>query len=198
MADTNKTAICNYAITFIGGRAITSIDQAQDEAELCKRFYDMARQAVLRDHLWNFATKSVALAAVTDTDFVGWDYAYSYPSDALYIQEIYNSANKNQKIEFEVRTNTAKNKKYIMSNESAPYIIYVADVDEELLFDPMFIEAFSYRLAAVITVPLNGQIQLAQLMEQKYAQTIAKAKAGDSNERYKLPTSENSLLSARN
>jgi len=197
MSDTNKTAICNYAITFIGGRKITSIDQTQKEAELCKLYYDMARQAVLRDHLWNFATKSVALAEVADTDFVGWDRAFSYPSDALYVQEIYNSANKNKKIEFEVRTNVLKNKKYIMANEATPYIVYVADVDEELLFDAKFIEAFAYRLAEMITVPLNGQLPLAQLMGQKYGMAIAKAKAGDSNEGYKLPTADNSLLSSR-
>jgi hypothetical protein len=193
-----KTDICNYAITFIGGRPISSIDQDQQEAILCKRFYNMARMAVLRDHKWSFAKKSVALAVTTDTDFVGWDYAFMYPTDALYIEGIYNSASPNTNIEFEIRTNTAKNKKYIMSNEEYPYITYTANVDEEALFDSLFIEAFAYKLAAVITVPLNGNLQIVQLVEQKYAMSMAKAKASDSNEKYKSPTLDNSLLGARN
>jgi hypothetical protein len=190
--------ICNYALDFIGKREIASLSENQREAELCNRYYDMIRKSVLRDHKWNFAVKSVALAAVTDTDFVGWDYAFSYPTDALYATKIYNSASDFEKIEYEIRTNSDKTKKYIMCDEESPTLIYVADVDQENLFDALFIEAFAYKLAATLVIPLKGEMALQQMMMQNYSLAITKAKAEDSNERYKKPSTDNSLLAARN
>jgi len=156
----------------------------------------MSRQAVLRDHQWGFATRSVTLAAVTATDYVGWDYAYTYPIDALYASRLYNSASDDE-INYTIEANEGLNKKYILTNEPNAVLIYVADAKEENLFDSLFVEALSFRIASAIIVPLKGDMALLQTMNQAYGMAIAKAKASDSNEGFKEPNTDSSLLSSR-
>ena len=204
---TTSTRICNYALEYIGRRTIASLTESSREAKVCNTFYDMARQSVLRDHKWGFATRSITLAAVTATDYVGWDYAYTYPTDALYADKIYTGSSTSTTtvglsqvtghIPFTIESNEAKNKKYVLTNQEEAVLIYTADATEENLFDSLFIEALSYKIAATIIIPLKAELSLQQSMNQLYGMAIAKAKASDSNERYEAPTDDNSILNAR-
>ena len=192
-----KTDIANYALEYIGRKTIANIDtETGREASVCKRFYDLARQAVLRDHKWGFATRSITLASVAIDDFVGWEYAYQYPVDALYASEIYNAADSDP-IAYTIESNHDLDGKFILTDQEDAILTYVADTDETHLFDSQFVEALSYKLAAMITVPLKGENQLQQNMAQNYGMAIAKAKASDSNERHVVPNDDSSLLNSR-
>jgi len=193
-----KTEICNYALEYIGRKTIANIDAVPGtrETNVCKRFYDLARQGVLRDHKWGFATRSITLASVDTADFVGWDYAYQYPVDALYASEIYNSA-ESDPIAYTIESNHDLDGKFILTDQDDAILIYVADTDETHLFDSQFVEALSFKLAAMITVPLKGENQLQQTMAQNYGMAITKAKASDSNERHAEPNTDSSLLNSR-
>ena len=75
--------ICNLALAHIGDDAtVSSIDppEGSAQAEHCKRFYAIARDTMLQMHNWNFASKRISLAQVTNP-ITEWLYAYAAPSD---------------------------------------------------------------------------------------------------------------------
>jgi hypothetical protein len=90
----SEVTICNLALSHLGDTAeVTSIKppDASVQAQLCARFYPMARNALLEMANWGFATRRVTLAEVAnptldpdDSCSRGtWRFAYGLPADAV-------------------------------------------------------------------------------------------------------------------
>lgn len=87
----SEVTICNLALSHLGDTAnVQSIapPDSSVQAQLCSRFYYVARNALLEMANWGFATRRVTLAQVTnptlDSNGDGpWQYAYAVPSDML-------------------------------------------------------------------------------------------------------------------
>ena len=56
-----ETSICNAALNLLGSSNITSIDDDNTKARLCKSNYDELRQAVLEEGNWSFAMRRYKL-----------------------------------------------------------------------------------------------------------------------------------------
>ena len=77
--------ICNLALSFIGDDAnVSSISppEGSRQAEHCARFFPIARDGLLQMQRWNFASKRVALAALTNVHDQ-WQYTYAVPADLM-------------------------------------------------------------------------------------------------------------------
>jgi hypothetical protein len=73
--------ICNLALGTIGNAAtVASFEEGSAEADYCRRFYPIVRDELMEKHDWNFATRRVALAQVTNPSST-WMYAYAAPSN---------------------------------------------------------------------------------------------------------------------
>ena len=81
--------ICNLALSKAGiTDSIMNLDTEQSETALwCKANFAPARDAVLRDFPWNFATKNVVLSAL-DFDHPDGKKVYLYPSDCLNVLDV--------------------------------------------------------------------------------------------------------------
>jgi len=208
--------ICNLAISHGGaGHTIQALTESSVEARQCNLLYDKARRATLRSHPWNFATKRVTLALLTDT-YTGWTYAYSYPTDCLNVIEILNPlaaiysdysltatdrvrnryATRN-KVEYKVISNDDKNARVVLCNLEDAEMEYTADITDVNMFDPLFVEALAWRLAADLSMPLRGDLQQFDLLERKFFREISKAAAESSNEDQKDPEDRNNYVGAR-
>ena len=80
-----KTDIANMALTFVGARSISNIDDERSpEAALCRTFYDISRRAELEVFDWSFARRFQILADASgvspDARFTG---VYILPVDCL-------------------------------------------------------------------------------------------------------------------
>lgn len=188
--------IANLALSHIGAPAISSFDENTKEALTCKRFYDNARKAALRDHKWNFATKEVELALLIE-EYLGFDYAYAYPIDCLLVHRIYNANSKYKKLEYSVRLSNDNSNRVILTDQEDVNIIYTTDVENTNVFDSLFIDVFAWRLAVDLAQPISGDMKLQQLCSNSYLLLIAKAQAIDANENYEEPTNENVFVEAR-
>ena len=65
--------ICNVALSHIGDEGVVvSIDPADGSSQAghCKRFYPIARKAMIEMGAWNFALKRVEMAEVANTSSV--------------------------------------------------------------------------------------------------------------------------------
>lgn len=77
-------AVCNLALVHIGqGVAIASLTEKSEAAAQCAFLLPLARDEVLRDYPWPFATRSLALALLATNSSPVWSYAYRMPPDAV-------------------------------------------------------------------------------------------------------------------
>ncbi len=177
---TTAIAICNMALTRLGGATIAALNEGSKESMICATFLDQSRDAALRDYKWNFATLRRQLAD-TGTTLAPWAFAYAYPSDCLAAREIYNPLSTSTAIAFEVASDGAGGR-LIYTNQDQAMLVYTARITDLSACDPLFIEAMSWKLAAEIALPLAQDRNLMQVAETKYQNIIAQARTADANE----------------
>ena len=181
---TTFVEIANRAITFLGGDVLTDLTDDTKEGRAVNRIYEQTRDALLRDHPWNFAIKRVSISANATSPI--WEYtnAFDWPSDALRI------------IEVDTTEEWAVEGRQIVSDAAAPLLIaYIHRVTDASLFDAKFIEAFSLRLAADIAFDLTASESTARVAETKFTIFMNEAKIVDGQE--SLSADEQSWLDAR-
>jgi hypothetical protein len=190
--------ICNLALNHIGAKTISSIDEASEIARRCKLIYEPLRDAVLRDHAWNFATASEQLAVLNET-LPGWLFLYAQPSNCINVRRVFNTiavanpANQDFKILLSPDTKT----KSIAANLEASWCEFTYKVTDPNVFDPKFIEALSYRMGASLAQPLAGNILLGQALLQMSVAITEKAVLQNAREGSQQKPIFSSLIEAR-
>lgn len=157
MAD-SKTQLCNMALSHLGtGKEIADLDtEKSEEASACRRFYDIARKATLRDIKWPFAKTFGALGLVSTNPTTEWLYSYRYPSDCVKFIRILSG----------VRNDTRQSRvPYILGRDSQGVLIYTDevnavaeytfDLDDPVLYTPDFDIMFSIGLAIYVAPRLT-------------------------------------------
>jgi hypothetical protein len=97
----------------------------------------------------------------------GWDYLYTLPSNFLRLLQLnaYEAEEPTTRWEVEGRL--------LLTNEEEGNIKYVYQVTDENLFDALFVEAFSLKLATKLAKPLTGSSQMAEGFLTEYARITA-------------------------
>lgn len=178
--------ICNRALSNLGNsRSINSLTEASKEAGECSLHFEPCRDAVLADFDWNFATKRMALAD-TGNPPPDWQYAYRYPTDCLRITEIMLPGVRNptatQRVQYEVGADSAGTGRLIYTDLPQAWLRYVARITDVNMFDPIFQEALSWRLAAAINMVLTGNADLGNNALSMYSRIILSAGSHSMNE----------------
>ena len=225
-ATQTSTQIANLAIAHCGvSKPIANLELERSvEAQMCRTFYDLARQMALREFPWSFATKQVAPALIATQPTPEWLYAYQYPSDALKITRFMswrlNNDTKQSRIPYRVMqpvsptlsTLTPQPTSYGETtgewlytnwpgtNVALPTILeYIFDNQNVSQWTPDFVMAFSYALASMIVTTLtsgNPQ-QQQQAIVQMYQATINKASASVLNEEQRPEDPDSEFIRAR-
>lgn len=182
----DKTTICNLALSHLASSAeVTDIETDRTkEAKACRRFYDVARDRVLRAFPWPFATRIEPLALVTDfTDdsTAEWDYAYRYPIDALELRKIQNEYHQRNDIRASrvpYRIAGDATGRLVYADLAKAIVEYTAKVEDPELFDPDFVMAFSLYLASLIAprVTAGDQFQLGKYAYQRALSELENAR----------------------
>jgi hypothetical protein len=181
---TSFTQIANRALTFLGADVLSDLTDDTKEGRAVNRVYEQTRDALLRDHAWNFAIKRVSIAANTTSPVFEYTNAFDWPADCLRI------------IEADTLEEWAVEGRQIVTDASAPLdIVYVHRVTDEALFDAKFIEAYALRLAADLAYDLTASQNIATLAEQKFTRFMNEAKTVDGQE--SLSADEQDWLEAR-
>lgn len=178
--------ICNRALSNIGNnRSINSLTEASKEAGQCSLYFDSCRDAVLADAEWKFATKRLALAD-TNNPPQDWAYAYQYPTDCLRIIEIpvpgIRTPTAAMRIQYDTGADTDGTGRLIYTDQPEAWLKYVSRITDVNMFDAIFQEALSWRLAAAINMVLTGSADLGNNALTMYHQTILSAGSHNMNE----------------
>ena len=149
MAATETTS-CNLALGKLGAARIISLSENSPEAIACALHYAQTRDEILRASRWNFAIKRAEFSRLVDAPYFGWDYQYQLPVDCLRVLQV------NGYEETDAPDNWQVEGGKLLTDEDTVQCKYIARVDDVTIYDPLFIEALSLKLAAKLCVPLTG------------------------------------------
>jgi hypothetical protein len=205
---TSVVGICNLALSHIAAKStIESLNEDSEEARFCSLHYAPSRDAVLRDHDWAFARKTVELAVPSgESAPVRWKYIYTYPSDCLAARRVLTGTSDThawpyvydhddwdyspmigEAIPFEVGLAADSSGMRIYTGISPATLAYTAKVNNTELFDPLFVEAFSWRLALAVTPSLQVDGDFMKVAAEMYQMSLSRAMTASANERTDAP-----------
>ena len=182
----SKMDIINLALANLSREPIQSLSEPNPEALQLKVHWETALASVLRDHPWGFAMRRKPLAALADTP-IGFSYAYAYPEDCIQARRIMpvgcGGAWRNRAAyPFEIGRSLDGRHKAILTDLPAAALEYTTRQVPCEEFDPQFVNALAWRLAAEICLAIHADPQAHQVAVQTYGAQLQQAKALDMRE----------------
>jgi hypothetical protein len=166
--------ICNTALARIGvSNFISSIDEATQEAAVCKLLYEQCRDRLLREVHWPFARVFKALTLVEQAGSepawaTEWAYAYRYPTDCLTIWRILTKTGRNETTPEPYDIGRDEQGRLLFTNQLNAIAEYTARVEDPAQFDSTFVSALAWLLAMEIAMPLSAMDNLRKQAMQAY------------------------------
>jgi hypothetical protein len=176
-----EATICGLALLRVGQRqVIGSLTEATTEAQACALIYPAARDAILEEHWWSWATKRQALALSTETR-TGWAYAYALPSDcvtARYLWSGYRFPAASQTIPFAIEASADGSSRLLLTDQEDAELVYTAAITTPSLWSAMARDALAWRISADLVSALPVKPQLAaQALAMALRRTLEAAAA---------------------
>jgi hypothetical protein len=168
---TSVVQIINNALIKIGASAILTLTENSESARAANLIYEQARDASIRDHVWNFAIRRVELAQNSTAPAFEFSYQYNLPSDCLRVLRM-----EDMGMYYKIEGGK------LLTDEGTAKILYLSRVEDVNLFDALFVEALSARIAAELSVTLSESNTLYANMMEIYQRKIADARSMDAQE----------------
>jgi hypothetical protein len=187
------------ALGHLKKNAITALTDATENARKCLLFYEPTRDAVLRMRSWNFATRRVALVELANDEVAGWEYVYALPTLCILVRKVFTDTtteNPNPENFIQVYSPTSA-VNAIATNAESAYCEYTYKVVDPNLFDPLFVMALSYELAAVMAPVLTGSASMGIDMHKMALNFIDQASTASAAEGYLPKTKTSSFIEVR-
>lgn len=157
-------SICSDALIMLGAKAISSFNDATDEASACDRLYPNVRDGLLVQYPWSFTLKKVRLSRLITTPTTAWKYEYQLPGDRLSnVRSVRNSATPNAPVQKDWEIQGDK----LLTNLTDVYIDYQYQTPEYAM-PPYFVQLLKYWMAWHLAMPITEQMDRAQ-----YWQSVA-------------------------
>ena len=183
----SKLAIVNLALSHLAsGKEVANFEtEASEEARTARRFYEVARDATLRDFPWPFATKIAALALIEEEPNTEWAFSYRIPTDCVYLRRILSGLRNDS------RDTRAP---YKLGQDSSGLLLYTDEEDAQAeytvksenteIYPSDFAMAFSYYLAMLMAPRLTSgdQFKLGERAMRLYQFEIGRAVSRGFNE----------------
>lgn len=190
------------ALSHLGvGYEIQNIETEQSqEANACRRYYDIALQTVLMDYPWPFASVTLALALLEEEPNDEWGYSYRYPSDCLSAVRILSGTRNDthdSKVPFKVSKDSAG--RIIYCDIENAELEYIAFVEDPQFYSPDFELALSYKIAFLIAprITAGDPFGLRAEAARQYDIAVSNAKRNASNEEQPDMLPDSSLIKGR-
>jgi hypothetical protein len=184
---TSIVRICNIALSWLAAGSITSLDDDNSLAELCKSNFDDARDCVLEAADWSFAMVTEPYTEATD-DPSGYN-RFVLKSNVIRVSDVRTLHGGETDWE---QANTG-----LLVNTKPVMVRAVTRVINPALFSPLFTQALAARLAATICTGLTESQTLDSKMWDRYYGFIADAKAIDGRKASRLRFQPGRLVKAR-
>jgi hypothetical protein len=198
--------VVNFGLGAIGESELNSIEDNSDKARVMKTFYYIARDSVLEEAEWTFAIRRFNPAKSNLAPEWGWSFAYLIPSDIVRVTAV-----DRDFIGQTVMTDTRMQRnqithvieyvegigRAILTNEDPIFCKGVRRIEDEGIYSPLFVEAFSLKLAYLAALPLTQSTAIQKHAMGMYGDAIRKAKSRDAMQSTTRRVTSHSLKRAR-
>ncbi|WP_310532513.1 hypothetical protein [Novosphingobium sp.] len=182
--------IANAVAVHVGTEArITDPGDNRTLARTVREVWDLNRRAALRDGKFDFAMRTVDLAALAGTVPGDWQSMFQEPAESLRLVEVLTEG---------ARDTYRHEGRVILCNVAGPLSVrVVVDVTEPALWDESFAEAFAARIAWRIGKRIAGSAYSEQAGEALYRSLISTAKKIDAQQEPPIEQEESDWITAR-
>ncbi|MBL4588301.1 hypothetical protein JKY79_03070 [Candidatus Babeliales bacterium] len=186
------------AIIHVGGSKISSITEDSTEAIACEVHYDAARDKVLADKDWTFATSRAEIAQNAVNPIFGYQGSFTLPSDCLRVMEVWESADdmmfrdRPNPLEWEREENNIS-----ADTQGSVFIRYIKRVEVTSRYSAGFVDALSHYLAYKLAIPLAQSKSLQTDMMNLYLRSLKDAANADGLQGRSKRIRSSSLVNAR-
>ncbi len=170
--------VVNVALRRVGSTRIIALTDDTASATVAEDLFDEVLDDLLRQHAWNFATKRVKLAQLTETPAFEFDHAYTVPADWIRTVSVHpNSAGAGTMF---YREEQVDDKRVIVTSADEVYLRYVARITDPNFWPPDFRNAMSMTLARDFAIPLGNSNTMHVNFSNLSRSAIARARSSDS------------------
>lgn len=174
---TSPTAICNRALGRLGESSIMDMDEVTTAGRACRLHFAPTRDALLRSHAWNWATKRVTLTQAVPAPLFNWAYRYGLPADSLRLLEVNGSDVSLLRNWWKIEGDG------LLSNEATMEVVYIYRCEDTNLWDPLFCDAMAVKLAIHLSETMRGGSSADEKLMAEYDRITAPlARRVDANE----------------
>jgi hypothetical protein len=165
---TSSVSICSNALLRLGDSPISSFTDPSKRATACANLYPEMRDAVLRSHPWNCATKRVVLAPVAEAPAFDYVYQFQLPDDWLRTIQI---GELGCPLKYTIEGQR------ILANLDALKLVYIYRNTIEQSWDSTLVDVVTAAMTAVLAYPVTQSASMQQAMQGQFIQTLKQAKA---------------------
>ena len=173
-----EVSICSNALRRLGDSPIASLTEDSERARLCNAFYAPSRDAVLRSHTWNFAINRANLAKLSTAPAFEYANQFALPTDPFCLRVL---KMEFEDFEFKIE-NLAGQGRVLLTDEGEAKITYIARVTDPSLFDSMFVDTLTAKLAVDLAYPVTNSTTLQAQMQRLFERKLSEARSLDSTE----------------
>ena len=177
---TSQTDLANIALGMIGGTRITQFTDGSNNANEVQNIYDELRDDLTRKHSWNFATKRLKLAQLTEEPAFGFDHAYPLPSDWIKTMSVHDNDDGAGTIVY--KTEQVASQICIATDADEVFLRYVSRQIDVNLMPLDFRRALITALARDLAIPVANSNTLRREMADEARQAVAGARSRDGTE----------------
>ena len=167
-------SICSNALLMLGAKAINAFDpDGTDEgqrAALAGNLYPQLRDALLRSHYWNCATKRVILAPLAQAPDFDYSAQFQLPADW---QRTLQVGDRRLPIEY------VQEGRRILANTDALPLVYIFRNEDVGSWDPQLVHVLTLQMAAAMAYPITQSASLAEAKAREAELALKRAKAYD-------------------
>lgn len=198
----SQVSICNQALGWLGANLITSLNDDNREAQLCKTNYPDIRDAVLEEREWTFCVRRISLSPTVIEPVYGYTNQFLLPPQVIRILNLPDTrfgdtddnligtglGGRSEGPDQQPQLGTFRVES--LEEPTATGIVILANVDSIFLrviwrvtniglYSPMFIQCLAQRIAADLAIPLTQNRNLQRDMWALYQEKLNKASAMD-------------------
>lgn len=163
--------------------SIQNSNQSDKNTIILNEYYDIAKEQVLKDFDWNFASSYRELTLTGNIPMnPKFLYEYDYPNDCIFAHELISYIDEDIS-EFEVAANSS-GQKVINANITPAVLRYTKAVENEIFFSTEFTMALCWYLAFLAAPAITGNRSIQSDCLNVYTSIISKAKSINASEGY--------------
>jgi hypothetical protein len=169
----SKVQIANLALAILGEPPIIALTDEVKGARVMNLLFDTCRDAVLRMHPWNFATRRTLLAERVEKPPFGFAKIFALPSDFLRLIRL-NDGRDPYRIEADG----------LLSDTDLAQLRYIARIEDTARYDPMFVQTLAAYLAAHGAMPITSSQSIRDGAREQFFAELTEARSVDGMENF--------------